>query len=180
MRSRFDVLGMSSGAPYRYAIGCRFSDQVRNIYIFSGIPALYDEEIFPHWPYPVTREASLVEMEILAHELFFSNLSPRDLGKNDIKDSMSHHCFGIAQDLKLRCRDWGFHLSEIRANVMMQHSREDEAVPFVTALLPSRLLPCCRFDAGEHGEHFSATALVDFIKYIIAPNFNHKELVSSD
>ena len=178
--SRFDVLGMSSGAPYSYAIGCRFPDQVRNIYIFSGIPALYAEEILSLWPYPVTREAGLVEMETLAHELFFSNLSPRDLEKNDIKDSMCNHCFGIAQDLKLRCRDWGFRLSDIRTNVIMQHSREDEAVPFVTALLTSRLLPRCRFDAREHGEHFSATALDDFIKYIIGPNFNHGELVSSD
>src|SRR5512137_529228 len=30
--SKFDVLGMSSGAPYSYAIGYKLPDKVRNIY----------------------------------------------------------------------------------------------------------------------------------------------------
>ena len=38
--SQFDVLGMSSGAPYSYVLGYRFPQKVRNIYIFSGIPAM--------------------------------------------------------------------------------------------------------------------------------------------
>jgi pimeloyl-ACP methyl ester carboxylesterase len=111
--SRFDILGMSSGAPYSYAIGYRFLHQVRNIYIFSGIPALYDEEVLSHWPYEMKQDASLAELEVVAHELFFSQLSEEDLEKNDIKDSMRHHYFGIAQDLRLRCRDWGFRLQDI-------------------------------------------------------------------
>jgi pimeloyl-ACP methyl ester carboxylesterase len=50
--SHFDILGMSSGAPYSFALGHRFPGKVRNIYIFSGIPALYDEEVLSHWPFP--------------------------------------------------------------------------------------------------------------------------------
>ena len=45
---RFDVLGMSSGAPYGYALGYRFPDRARNIFILSGIPALYDDKILSH------------------------------------------------------------------------------------------------------------------------------------
>jgi pimeloyl-ACP methyl ester carboxylesterase len=41
----FDVLGMSSGAPYSYAIGVKLPGKVRNIYIFSGTPALYDAQV---------------------------------------------------------------------------------------------------------------------------------------
>ena len=43
--SQFDVLGMSSGAPYSYAIGYKLPHKVRTIFIFSGIPALYDEKV---------------------------------------------------------------------------------------------------------------------------------------
>ena len=64
--SQFDVLGMSSGAPYSYAIGYKLADKVRNIFIFSGIPALYDERILSHWPYEVKKNASIPELETLA------------------------------------------------------------------------------------------------------------------
>lgn len=178
--SQFDVLGTSSGAPYSYSMGYKFPDKVRHIYIFSGIPALYDEEIVSHWPFPVQKDASLTEMERLAQELFFSNLSREDLEKNDIKDSMRNHCFGIAQDLSLRCRDWGFHLHDISGKVYMQHSKEDEAVPVITALLTSKLLPNCSLDLKEHGSHFSVQALDEFIKTVIAANIedNKRELIT--
>jgi pimeloyl-ACP methyl ester carboxylesterase len=178
--SRFDVLGIPSGAPYSYSIGYRLPDKTRNIYIFSGIPALYDDEILSHWPYEVKKDASLREMEIVARELFFSNLSKEELEKNDIKDSMQNHCFGIAQDLRLRCRDWGFRLHDISGHVYMQHSKEDESVPVITALLTSKLLPNCRFETKEHGPHFSAQALDEFIKNTIAANLedNKHELIT--
>jgi pimeloyl-ACP methyl ester carboxylesterase len=168
--SRFDVLGMSSGAPYSYAIGYKFPEKVRNIYIFSGIPALYDEKVLSHWPYPVTRDASITEMKTLARELFFSNLSKEDLEKSDIKDSMMNNCFGIALDLKLRCMDWGFRLSNVKESVYMQHSKSDNAVPFITALLTSKLLPNCKLEVKENGEHFSKDALDDYIKTVMVEN----------
>ena len=155
---------MSSGAPYAYALGYKFPQQVRNLYIFSGTPALYDKTVLAHWPYPANQEATLPELEQLAHELFFSNLSAADLENKAIQDSMMNHGFGIAQDLQLRCRDWGFSLSEVRAKVFMQHSRTDESVPFITAELTSRLLPNCILDIRDSGAHFSDEALDDFIR----------------
>jgi len=165
--TQFDILGMSSGAPYSYAIGYQLPDKVRNIFIFSGIPALYDEGILAFWPYPVTKKASLPEMEALAYELFFSNLSNEDLKRDDIRDSMMHHCFGIAQDLKLRCMDWGFNLSQVKANVHMQHSKTDENVPFITAQMTANLLPNCQFDVRESGEQFSEKTLGDFLETVV-------------
>ncbi|HEX6032825.1 MAG TPA: hypothetical protein VFY83_00275, partial [Anaerolineales bacterium] len=167
-------------APYSYSIGYRLPDKVRNIYIFSGIPALYHKEILSHWPYEVKQDASLAELEAVAHGLFFSKLSKKDLEKNDIRDSMRNHCFGIAQDFRLRCRDWGFRLQDISGNVYMQHSQEDESIPVMTALLTSKLLPNCRLDIQEHGPHFSPQALDEFIRTVIAPNFenNKREIVT--
>jgi pimeloyl-ACP methyl ester carboxylesterase len=165
--AQFDVLGMSSGAPYSYSIGYRFPEKVRNIFILSGLPALYDEKILAFWPYPVNRNATMAELEKVANDLFFANLSTEDLAKNDIQDSRMNHCFGIALDLKLRCMDWGFRLADVSGHVHMRHSKSDDAVPFITAEMTSKLLPDCRFEARENDAHFSTGVLDDFIRTVM-------------
>jgi pimeloyl-ACP methyl ester carboxylesterase len=172
--SQFDVLGMSSGAPYSYAVGYKLPDKVRAIFIFSGTPALYDERILAWWPYPVNKSASLGELEKLAKDLFFSNLSPADLQQDDIRDSMANNCFGIAQDFRLRCNEWGFSLADVTAFVYMQHSKEDAQVPFITAEMTASWLPNCRFEARETGEHFSSEILDEFIKTVMAEYYISK------
>jgi pimeloyl-ACP methyl ester carboxylesterase len=166
--SQFDVLGMSSGAPYSYAIGCKFPGKARNIFILSGTPALFDETVLSSWPYGVTKNASIGEMQKLAYELFFSNLSPHDFENDDVKDSMMNDCFGIAQDLKIRCIDWGFRLSDVKENVFMRHSKADSSVPFTTAEMTSKLLPNCTLDIKENDVHFSNEVLNDFISTTMA------------
>jgi hypothetical protein len=64
-------------------------------------------------PYDITPDATIYELEGIAKQVFFPNPSAEDLQRNDIRDSMKNNCFGLAQDLQLRCRDWGFPLSEI-------------------------------------------------------------------
>jgi pimeloyl-ACP methyl ester carboxylesterase len=169
--SKFDILGVSSGAPYSYAIGHKLPRHVRNIFIFSGTPALYDDRVLALWPYPVNKQASTSDLESLAKKIFFPNLSQEDLLRNDIKDSMRNNCFGIAQDLKLRCINWGFDLSEVKARVYMQHSQADIQVPFSTAEITAHLLPNCRLDIRESGEHFSDELLGDFIEKTMAEHY---------
>jgi pimeloyl-ACP methyl ester carboxylesterase len=164
--SQFDVLGMSSGAPYSYALAHKFPDKARNIFIFSGIPALYDARVLAAWPYPSNKDASINELEELAKELFFSNLSKEALAQNDIQDSTRHNCFGIALDFKLRCNDWGFLLSDVKQNVLMQHCRTDNLAPVE---ITSKLLSNCQLEIREDGEHFSAKLLDNFIKATVLP-----------
>ncbi len=169
--AQFDVLGMSSGAPYSYSIGYAFPDKARNIFIFSGIPALYDKTVVSHWPYPVNKDASIAEMEKLANDLFFSGLSPEDKDKRDIKDSMMNYCFGLALDLRIRGMDWGFKLSDVHQKVYMEHSRLDEG--FIPAEITSKLLPNCRFYIREKEGHFSNELLDDFIKAVMTGFYTH-------
>jgi pimeloyl-ACP methyl ester carboxylesterase len=170
--TQFDVLGLSSGAPYSYAAGFRFPGKVRNIFILSGIPALYDKKILSYWPYPDNNNASLAEMQTLANELFFSSLREEELLKPAMRDSMMNHCFGVAQDLRLRGMDWGFRLSDVFVPVTMQHSKADPAVPFITAELTARLLPNCKFEGKQEGAHFSYEVLCDFIRTRMAPHYH--------
>jgi pimeloyl-ACP methyl ester carboxylesterase len=168
---RFDVLGMSSGAPYSYAIGSHLPDRVRNIFILSGTPALFDEQVLALWPYPVDKHASIDELKRLAYELFFSDVADQDRHRNHIADSMQNGCFGIAQDLKLRCIDWGFDLSSVCADVYMQHSRGDSQVPLKTAELTAGMLPNCRLEIHERGEHFSEALLDGFVRTTMARHY---------
>ncbi len=164
--SQFDVLGMSSGAPYSYSIGYVFPEKARNIFIFSGIPALYDDRVVSHWPYPVDRDASIAEMQKLANQLFFSGLSAQDKAKQDIQASMMNDCFGPALDLRIRGMDWGFKLSDLHQRVYMQHNRHDEG--FITAEITAKMLPNCQLLARENEGHFSKELLDDFIEKVMA------------
>jgi len=164
----FDVLGISSGAPYSYAIARRFARQARRVFILSGTPALYDAQVRALWPYPLEPQASLESLQMLAEQLFFAGLSPAQLVQDDVRDSRAHNCFGISLDLKLRCNPWGFSLSEIQQPVYMRHSRADQAVPFAAAERTASLLPDCRLEARAQDEHFSQAVLDDFILTTIA------------
>jgi len=161
---QFDILGMSSGAPYGYAIAYKFPEKVRNLFIFSGIPALYDEIVLSLWPFAPILNKTLPELQDMAHRFFFSGLAEADLERNDIRDSLMNNGFGVAQDLGLRFMDWGFRLSEVKANVFMRHSKADDAVPYQAAVRTAQLLPNCQLELLETGPHFSEAALDDFIR----------------
>lgn len=169
--SAFDIFGISSGAPYSYAIGHHFPDQARNIFILSGTPALYDQRIQALWPFPIDQQASLEELEKLAFDLFFANLADEDFARAEIRDSMMNRCLGLAQDFRLRCLDWGFKLAEVTQTVHMRHSLEDEAVPYSTAQKTADLLPNCIFESRKVDPHFSPAVLDDFILTVIKPCF---------
>lgn len=167
--ARFDVFGISSGAPYSYALGWKFADRVRDIFILSGTPALYDENVLALWPYPDNRRAGIPELQKLAYALFFAHLPPEALSSADVQDSMQNDCFGIALDLKIRCHPWGFSLPDVPSRVTMRHSRFDRAVPLAAAELTAKYLPDCRLDIRENDDHFSQAALDDFIITLITP-----------
>jgi pimeloyl-ACP methyl ester carboxylesterase len=170
---RFDVFGISSGAPYSYAIGRRFPDRTRNLFILNGTPALYDDDVLALWPYPSNRGASLAELQALAYELFFAHLSPADLERDDIRDSLANNCFGIAQDLKLRVLDWGFRLVEVQPRVYMRHNRADGAVSLKAAQMTAALLRDCRLEIRDEEEHFSQAVLDDFIREVMAEHYEN-------
>jgi pimeloyl-ACP methyl ester carboxylesterase len=166
----FDILGISSGAPYAYSVGYKFPEKIGSIFILSGMPALYDDVVLSYWPYGPIRDMNMSSLEDLAHQLFFSNLTEEDLNRSDIRDSLVNRSFGVAQDLRLRFRDWGFHLSDVNAPVFMRHSKVDDAVPFHAAVRTSELLPDCHLDLLDSGPHFSQEVLDNFIDETMLPN----------
>lgn len=172
-----DVLATSSGAPYGYAIGHSLPNRVRNIFVLSGTPALFDEDVVSRWPFPVNRDMTIDELQSLATELFFSDVKEEDKDRDpNLRDAMMNDCFGIAQDFKLRCIDWGFRLSQIEAQVFMRHSKADENVPLATAEMTSKLLAHCVLETTQTDPHFSIEVLNDFIDTTVAPNCGASQL----
>lgn len=168
--ARFDLLGSSSGAPYAYAIAHGLPDIVRHVYIYSGVPAMYDPCVQSKWPFEIKTDCTLADMQKLAHGLFFSNLSDQDLLDDAMRDSMASGAFGIAQDFYLRVRGWGFTLDQIRQPVFLRHARQDSGVPYETALMTSRFLQNATLYADENDIHFSKESLEAFFEGFVIPN----------
>ncbi len=163
----FDLLGISSGAPYAYALAARCPARTRSVFIFSGTPALYDARVAALWPYPLDTAASLADLQPLARSLFFAGLSPAQAQEPAIVDASAHNCFGIALDLRIRCRAWGFDLRDIGASVFMQHALDDTSVPFATARITASLHRRCHFDARDSRDHFSHELLDAFLRQTV-------------
>ena len=164
----FDILAISSGAPYAYSVGYKIAAKVKNIFILSGTPAMFKDQVLHHWPYPVQKNATIAELETLACELFFSNISKEDKERDpNTRDSMMNSCFGIAQDFKLRCIDWGFELADVRARIFMRHSLADTDVPFITAKMTAQLFSDCRLEVTKSDPHFSEEVLNNFIEMTV-------------
>ena len=172
--AKFDILSSSAGAPYGYAIARACSDKTRNIYVFSGTPALYDEEVRKKWPFSQADELTIEEAQKIAYEVFFSNFSEEDKKRDDVKDSMANNCFGEAQNLRIRFKDWGFKLSEIKSKVYMQHSKNDEVLPYIMAVRTAELLPNCELDLLEEGRHFTNDQYEAFIQKTVMKNMDQR------
>lgn len=164
--STCSVFGISSGAPYAYALGQR-SLKVRNIYILSGIPALYMEEIQQNWPFPVNNETKLEELQQIAKDIFFGNGYQLNSADQNMTDSYKNNCYGIALDLYLRTKDWGFLVNDIRQNVFMEHTQDDASVPFICAEQTRKQIKNCTFIKKVSGGHFSEALLNDFIANVV-------------
>jgi len=167
----FDIMGSSAGSIYGYAIAKACSDKIRNIFVYSGTPALYDMEVQRNWPFPISNEISVEDSQKIAFEMFFSHFTEQDKELDYIKDSMQNNCFGEGQNIRLRFKDWGFTLSEIKAKVYMQHSKTDEVLPYILAKRTAKLLNDCELELLEDGNHFTVEGFESYIQNTVIKNF---------
>ena len=170
----FDVIGSSAGAIYCYAIAKVCSDKIRNIYVYSGTPALYDSEVQRSWPFPISGEITVEDSQKIAFEVFFSHFSEEEKKQNCVKDSMANNCFGEGQNLRIRFKDWGFTLPEIKAKVYMQHSKKDDVLPYIMAERTAKLLCDCELELLENGSHFTMKGYESFIQNTVIKNILKK------
>ncbi len=158
--AKFAVLGISSGAPYSYSIAWELPKQVEKVYILSGTPDLSDPRVQSLWPFPLNQNAKTQDLQGLVHEIFFKGKATFNQAEID---SQRNHCFGIAQDLAIRVKDWGFALKHLEVPVILQHSRDDGNVPLSTAVITQQKISHSQLKIAESQEHFSPAMLTEFL-----------------
>ena len=83
---------------------------------------------------------------------------------------MANNCFGEGQNLRIRFRDWGFTLAEIKAKAYMQHSKKDNILPHIMAERTAKLLDDCELELLEEGDHFTIEGYESFIMNTVIKN----------
>ncbi|MDR1630145.1 MAG: alpha/beta hydrolase [Oscillospiraceae bacterium] len=179
-RERFDVLGLSAGSPYCYALAAAYPERVNGVNICSGIPLANNPAIF--------------RMNAPRERFFFSlskYLPPSFLGKYGIKmieaaerkkrwkdtadgGSMDEifqkyvypNWYGLGCSTRLQYKYWGFAAESITRKTYIYHSKADEAIPFEIARKSAGLLKNSMFFPYENEEHASERIIKDALVHI--------------
>jgi pimeloyl-ACP methyl ester carboxylesterase len=151
---RFDVMGLSAGSPYCYALAAAYPERVRRVGICAGIPLANERRIF--------------RMNPLRDRVFFSlsRYIPADaMGRFTVRalESMERkkgwqpavwgedmdtvfekyvrpNWFGFGWSTHVQYRDWGFDATKTTCEVRIYHSRADEMIPVRIVCESAKLL----------------------------------------
>ncbi|MET9050364.1 alpha/beta fold hydrolase [Streptomyces bacillaris] len=158
----FDVLGISAGAPYTYALAAALPERVRRVWVLSGLPYVPDDAVRGHYPeeaepvWTFYREAP--EAEVVARfgaaagrmaEVFAG--SPWVLAS--LPGLAAHGWRGPAREVRLQTRPWGFVPAGVAQPVRLWHAPGDQEVPFPAAEATAALLPAARLTEQEAPDH---------------------------
>lgn len=170
----FDVIGISAGAPYAYAVAASFPDRVKNLFINKGLGAIYKPEILSLYPdgienvIAIYQKGSLEEIAAQLQETYLSQLSEEHMKIPYIRDSMVGGCMGMAACGKLEFMDWGFNIEDVHQPVLLFHCRDDQEVPFATAEKTMAYLKNAEMITHDTGGHLSEALMMDMMNRIIA------------
>lgn len=142
----FDVLGISAGAPYALALAHHFPERVARVWIFSGVPPVYQPDILAFY-FQESRAAyrfyAQAEPEQVRHQFQSWAREQKQRWEEQFKDSetgqhmaivwpsaLAWGCAGMAREARLQIRDWGFDPATLSQPIQLWHSRADDMVPF--------------------------------------------------
>ena len=173
---RFDVLGVSAGAPYAYALAAGLPDRVRRVFILSGVPFVKEPDVIACYSaeaqhayagYAKQSDAELRQ----TFAAFCRDVAERLSADMDLAESVSaimrQDCAGPAREAKLQATDWGFERAAVRCPVHLWHAREDDMVPFDAARRSAAGLRNATFHVQKQPSHIASietmTALLSFL-----------------
>ena len=154
------AVGCSAGAVYAYASACATPEAIRELWVLSGVPAVYMDRVIRHYPdegrktYDHFLKSSLAEIR----EYYAPGLNdhiaqlPPDTDpylRNTFTDAAANQCFGPAQESRLQIKPWGFDPSAIEQPVKIWHAREDGMVPYNGAKEMVDMLPSATLQTAD-------------------------------
>lgn len=172
----FDIVGMSAGAVYAYALAACYPERVKTVYIHSGMGAIYKPDVVALYPNTPGFAEELERhksgtLEDIADTIFKAYIEPLPEEMRQfpmIRDSIVGGCLGMAQTAKLEFLPWGFEIEDITQPVRMFHSRSDEEVPYTIAVKSMCYMQNATIKSYENEPHASEGMLRDVMMKIVA------------
>lgn len=174
---RFDVLGLSAGAPYCYALAAAYPDLVDGVNICSGIPLVNNHKIYRmnawqerflfflsrHLPAGLIGKYGVTAMEAMERKKGWKDWECGESMDDIFRKYVYPNWYGIGQSTNLQYKSWGFAADEISKQVHIYHSRADEMIPFEIALKSAELLANSELFRYETEEHSSEKIVRDAV-----------------
>jgi pimeloyl-ACP methyl ester carboxylesterase len=177
------LLGVSAGGPFAVACAAGLPGRVRRLTLISpmGAPEWPTRGMAPgeRWSLALARHApafgswSLGRLGALARrrpQLFFdlAATSLPDVDKRTLREpgpresflisyaeAFRHGSWGVAQDLRVLTRPWGFDLGSITVPASIHHGDADTTVPLQHARLFAEVIPGAELQVHPGHGHFS-------------------------
>lgn len=182
----YNIIGISSGAPYALVCGLKLVPHVRKLALVSAIGPLYIPELFRlldkrlqmifkaahRFPLLLSFFISILfgifGLRLRdAFQYFVSHLPPKDhelftrteineMFEKDVAEAFRQGAKGVVNDLFLLSEFWDFSLNNIEIPVNIWHGVEDGTVPLAMAQYFNDNLPCSELHFVEDAGHFFA------------------------
>jgi len=175
------VLGVSGGGPFAAACAARMPGRVRSLTLVSPLG-------LPGWPTRGMAAGERLSLEIARHapafggwflgrlaalerrspELFLRLQQPgvRDPFLANYAEAFRRGTWGVAQDLRVLTRPWGFELGSIAVATSIHHGDADTTVPPQHARLYAKAIPGAQLWLHPGQGHFS---ILSAIREMLAP-----------
>lgn len=174
---RCNVLGLSAGAPYAYALAAAYPDLVEGVNICSGVPLVNNKVIYDmitrgervlfflsrHLPADWIGKYGVKAMESMERKKGWKDPECGQSMDDVFRKYVRPNWHGIGQSTSIQYKDWGFAAEAIVKKVYIYHSRADEMVPFEIARKSAGLLLNREFFEYEKEEHSSEKIVEDAI-----------------
>lgn len=181
---RFGVAGVSGGGPYALACALRIPERLRSVGVISGVGPVAGPDatagldrthrlIFGVWrraPWLARRVMALAKRRwdraperIFARIVSFAPPQDRpvmtrpevcDVLIAGLRDAFRVDGRGVAEELILFGRSWGFRLGDIQTPVRLWHGEDDHLVPLAMGRRMAALIPDCRAEFIPGAGHY--------------------------
>lgn len=177
------LLGVSGGGPFAAAVAARIPSRVRSLMLVAplGLPSWPADGMAAGEQFALTLATrspefggwSLDRLAALARRWpqLFLQLAATAQPEADIRalqqpsvresfltcylEAFRHGSWGVAQDLRVLTRPWGFDLGSIQVPTQVHHGDADTTVPLQHARLYAEAIPGARLQVHRGHGHFS-------------------------
>jgi pimeloyl-ACP methyl ester carboxylesterase len=169
----FDVMGLSAGSPYCYALAAAYPERVRKMSICAGIPLANDRHIFrmnplrdrvffslsKHIPAGTMGKFAVRALESIERKKGWQPAAWGEDMDTVFEKYVRPNWFGFGWSTHVQYREWGFDAAKISCEVRIYHNRTDEMIPFQIVCESSKLLQNSKVILLDDENHASEKTL---------------------